>query len=83
MRMEEEYRRRLHQVSNTIKRRLDYQVDVEQTQRKFEQKHMVQWLENAVTQLVKGKQVRKIVVTGDFIGSWSFVVVFMLVMTIG
>ena len=57
MRMEEEYRRRLHQVSNTVKRRLDYQVDVEQTQRKFEQKHMVQWLEDAVTQLVKGKQV--------------------------
>lgn len=56
MRMEEEYRRRLHQVSNTVKRRLNYQVDVEQARRKFEQQHMVQWLEGAVTQLVKGKQ---------------------------
>lgn len=57
MRMEEEYRRRLHQVTSTVKRRLDYQLQVEHTQRKFEQQHMVQWLEKAVTELVKGKQV--------------------------
>lgn len=56
MRIEEEYRRRLHQVTNTVKRRLDYQVDVEQAQRKFEQQHMVQWLEGTVTELVRGKQ---------------------------
>ena len=57
MRLEEEYRRRLHEVSNTVRRRLDYQVDVEQAQRKFQQEHMVRWLETAVTQLVQGKQV--------------------------
>ena len=58
MRLEEEYRRRLHQVTNTVKRQLDYQVEVEQAQRKFEQEHMIQWLEKAVIELVKGKQVR-------------------------
>ena len=57
MRMEEEYRRRLHQVTSTVKRQLDYQVDVEQAERKFQQEHMVQWLEKAVAELVKGKQV--------------------------
>jgi hypothetical protein len=59
MRREEEYRRRLHQVNTTVKRRLDYQVEVEHAQQKFEQQHMVQWLEKAVTELVKGKQVKK------------------------
>lgn len=57
MRLEEEYRRRLHEVTSTVKRRLDYQVDVEQAQKKFEQEHMIQWLEGKVTELVKGKQV--------------------------
>lgn len=56
MRMEEEYRRRLHLVNETVRRQLDYQVEVEKAQRKFQQEHMVQWLEKAVTELVKGKQ---------------------------
>ncbi len=57
MRREEEYRRRLHQVSDTVRRRLNYQVEVEQVQRKFEQLHMIQWLEQTVKESV-GKQVR-------------------------
>lgn len=57
MRLEEEYRRRLHLVTDTVRRQLDYQVDVEHAQRKFEQEHMVQWLEKAVKELVEGKQV--------------------------
>ena len=57
MRMEEEYRRRLNLVNETVRRQLDYQVEVEKAQRKFQQEHMVQWLEKAVTELVKGKQV--------------------------
>ena len=61
MRLEEEYRRRLHEVNNTVKRRLDYQVDVEHAQKKFQQEHMVRWLETAVTQLVQGKQVSAVV----------------------
>ena len=58
MRLEEEYRRRLHEVSNAVKRQLDYHVVVEQAERKFQQSHMVQWLEGEVTRLVEGKQVR-------------------------
>ena len=57
LRLEEEYRRRLHEVTNTVKRQLDYQVDVEHAERKFQQEHMVQWLERAVKEVVKGKQV--------------------------
>ena len=77
MLMEEEYRRRLHQITSEVKKRLDYhvstlcvrerelvsglclypQVEVEQTQRSFEQRYMVDWLERQVTEAMKGKQV--------------------------
>ena len=59
MRLEEEYRRRLHQVTDTVQRRLNYQVDVEKTQRKYEQLHMIRWLEQTVKESVSGKQVRE------------------------
>jgi len=58
MRLEEEFRRRQHQVTEAVRRRLDYQVEVEHARRRFEQEHMVSWLERTVTELVKGKQVR-------------------------
>jgi len=48
MQLEEEYRRRLHEVNTEVKKRLDYQVDVEKLQRDFEQNHLIQWLEQAV-----------------------------------
>lgn len=59
MRLEEEYRRRLYEVSNAVKRRLNYQVEVEQAERRFQQEHMVQWLERTVREVVQGKQVRE------------------------
>ena len=34
------------------------QVEVEQTQKSFEQRYMVDWLERQVTEAMKGKQVQ-------------------------
>ena len=44
-------------MDQAVKRKLDYQVDLEKVERQFQQEHMVQWLEKSVTELVKGKQV--------------------------
>ena len=56
MRLEEEYRRRHHEVTKEVKKRLDYQVDMEKLQRDFEQAHLVQWLEKAVIDRLKAAQ---------------------------
>ncbi|XP_064397743.1 ATP synthase F(0) complex subunit B1, mitochondrial-like [Halichondria panicea] len=56
MLIEEEYRRRLHEVTNEVKKRLNYHVEVDATQKAFEHRHMVAWLERQVTEAMKGKQ---------------------------
>lgn len=49
MHLEEEYRKRQLQVTTEVRRRLDYQVALEQTQRQLQQDHLVEWLESRVT----------------------------------
>jgi len=44
LQLENEYRKRLQNVHNAIKRRLDFFVEYESTRRRFEQKHMVDWI---------------------------------------
>jgi F-type H+-transporting ATPase subunit b len=44
LQLEAEYRKRLQNVHNAIKRRLDFFVEYESTRRRFEQKHMVDWI---------------------------------------
>lgn len=54
---ETEYRQRLHDVASAVKKRLDYQVQMESLQRQFEQRHLVSWLEEQLLQSVKSKPV--------------------------
>ena len=61
MEREMEYRRRLHDVAASVKRRLDYQAQLESLQRQFEQRQLVSWLENQVLQTVKSRPVSIIV----------------------
>ncbi|KAI0224811.1 ATP synthase subunit b, mitochondrial [Lamellibrachia satsuma] len=51
LQLEAIYRQRLAEVSQAIKSRLNYQMDMEGTKRRFEQKHMVNWIVDSV---VKG-----------------------------
>ncbi|KAJ8315820.1 hypothetical protein KUTeg_007970 [Tegillarca granosa] len=46
--LEAEYRQRLTQVHHEVKRRLDYQLELHNTRRRFEQEHMVNWITNSV-----------------------------------
>jgi len=49
--LESIYRKRLVDVHHEVKKRLDYQMEVENTGRRFEQTHMVNWI---VENVVKG-----------------------------
>ena len=60
MEREAEYRRRLSDVATSVKRRLDYQVQMENLQRQFEQRQLVSWIEEQVLQTVQSKPVRAI-----------------------
>ena len=56
MKLEEEFRRRQQEVHREVKKRLDYQHEVEQTRGRLEHSRMVQWLEDQVlTSLTKRK----------------------------
>ena len=57
MTREEEYRRRLQTVQVEVKRRLEYQLQLEQLQKQFEQRHLVSWLEDSVRQALLSKEV--------------------------
>uniref|UniRef100_A0A8C5HWG5 ATP synthase subunit b n=1 Tax=Gouania willdenowi TaxID=441366 RepID=A0A8C5HWG5_GOUWI len=48
MLLEINYRERLHMVTNEVKRRLDYQVALQDLHRRMEQEHMVNWVEKSV-----------------------------------
>ncbi|XP_071824693.1 ATP synthase F(0) complex subunit B1, mitochondrial-like [Apostichopus japonicus] len=56
MQLELEYRERLQQVANSVKGRLDYQVDVESLRRRMEQQNMVQWIEENVLKSITPQQ---------------------------
>lgn len=51
LQLEATYRKRMAEVHTAVKKRLDYVVAKEQTQRKFQQDHMVNWI---VESAVKG-----------------------------
>lgn len=56
MQLEARYRERVGQVYNAVKRRLDYQVELVNTRKRFEQQHMVDWIVNSVVQGITPKQ---------------------------
>ncbi|XP_041860513.1 ATP synthase F(0) complex subunit B1, mitochondrial [Melanotaenia boesemani] len=48
MLLETNYRERLHMVTNEVKKRLDYQIALQNLHRRMEQEHMVNWVEKNV-----------------------------------
>lgn len=48
LQLEAAYRERLAQVYSEVKRRLDYQVDIQMVERRVKQKHLVNWVSNKV-----------------------------------
>ena len=48
LQLESVYRQRLSEAYQAVKRRLDYQVDVQAAQRRIQQQHMVQWIVDGV-----------------------------------
>ncbi|KAL5010152.1 hypothetical protein ScPMuIL_012457 [Solemya velum] len=51
LQLEAEYRKRLQSVYDQVKKRLDYQLELQNTKRQFEQEHMVNWI---VQNVIKG-----------------------------
>ncbi|KAJ7379228.1 ATP synthase F(0) complex subunit B1, mitochondrial [Desmophyllum pertusum] len=52
MALELEYRNRLHEVAREVKKRMDYQSEIEIFKRKVEQEHMVDWMEREVVKSI-------------------------------
>lgn len=57
MLLETNYRERLLTVYNEVKKRLDYQIAVQQLTRRKEQDHMINWIEKNVAQSITAQQV--------------------------
>lgn len=57
MLLETNYRERLHMVTNEVKRRLDYQIALQDLHRRMEQEHMVKWVEKSVVGSITPQQV--------------------------
>lgn len=57
MLLETNYRERLHMVTNEVKRRLDYQIALQDLHRRMEQEHMVNWVEKSVVSSITPQQV--------------------------
>jgi F-type H+-transporting ATPase subunit b len=60
MQREELYRSRLDDVRTEVKRRLDYQLQLEGLEKTFQQRHLVSWLEDSVRESVTTKPVRHV-----------------------
>lgn len=58
MLLEINYRERLHMVTNEVKRRLDYQIALQDLHRQMEKDHMVNWVEKSVISSISPQQVR-------------------------
>lgn len=57
MLLEANYRERLLTVYNEVKKRLDYQVALQNLKYQKEQDHMIQWVEKNVVQSITPQQV--------------------------
>ncbi|XP_013778945.1 ATP synthase subunit b, mitochondrial-like [Limulus polyphemus] len=56
LQLESEYRHRLMQVYEEVKKRMDYQVQLVNTRRMLEQKHMVNWIVDSVIKGISPQQ---------------------------
>ncbi|XP_026224059.1 ATP synthase F(0) complex subunit B1, mitochondrial [Anabas testudineus] len=56
MLLEINYRERLHMVTNEVKRRLNYQIALQNLTRQLEQEHMVNWVEKNVISSITPQQ---------------------------
>nr|XP_020474757.1 ATP synthase F(0) complex subunit B1, mitochondrial isoform X1 [Monopterus albus] len=56
MMLETNYRERLHMVTNEVKRRLDYQIALQNLHRRMELEHMVNWVEKSVISSISPQQ---------------------------
>uniref|UniRef100_A0A3Q0R8Y7 ATP synthase subunit b n=1 Tax=Amphilophus citrinellus TaxID=61819 RepID=A0A3Q0R8Y7_AMPCI len=56
MLLETNYRERLHMVTNEVKRRLDYQIALQDLHRRMEQEHMINWVEKSVVSSITPQQ---------------------------
>lgn len=57
MQLETNYRERLHIVTHEVKRRLDYQVALQDLHRRMAQEHMINWVEKSVVGSITSQQV--------------------------
>lgn len=57
MLLETNYRERLQMVTNEVKKRLDYQVALQNLHRQMEKEHMVNWVEKSVVSSITPQQV--------------------------
>ncbi|XP_053106670.1 ATP synthase F(0) complex subunit B1, mitochondrial [Hemicordylus capensis] len=54
--LETNYRERLLNVYNQVKKRLDYQLAIQHLRRRMEQDHMINWVERSVRQSITAQQ---------------------------
>jgi len=56
LQLEAEYRQRLAEVHTAVKKRLDYQIEMENAKLRFEQEHMVKWITDGVIKSITPQQ---------------------------